>query len=48
MKQIFIWINQGCALLLFEWLGVKDAQVQAEQIVSLAIQNVRRNKPSAS
>jgi hypothetical protein len=48
MKQIFIWINQGCALLLFEWLGVKDAQTQAEQIVSLAIQNVRRTKPSAS
>lgn len=48
MKQIFVWIHQGCALLLFKWLGIKDAEAQAEQIVCLAIQNVKRNKPGSS
>lgn len=39
MKQILIWVHQACAFLLFEWRGLPDARAQAEQIVSLAIQN---------
>ena len=42
MKQIFIWIHQACALLVFEWLGLPDAREQAEQIVSFAIENAGR------
>jgi hypothetical protein len=48
MKQIFVWIHQGCALLLFEQLGMKDAKAQAEQIASLAIQNVRGRSPGSN
>jgi hypothetical protein len=43
MKQIFIWLHQACALILFEWLGVANAKAEAEQIVSLALQNVPRD-----
>ena len=45
MKQIFQWIHQACALLLFEWLGMKDAKGQSEKIVTLALENVRRTTP---
>jgi hypothetical protein len=43
MKQIFIWLHQACALIVFEWLRLPDAKAQAEQIVSLALQNVPRD-----
>ena len=38
MHKIFILIKQDCARMLFEWLGVKDAPTQPEDIVDLAIQ----------
>jgi hypothetical protein len=41
MHQIFVLIKQDCARMLFEWLGVKDAPIQAEEIVDLAIQRGR-------
>ena len=41
MHQIFILIKQDCARMLFEWLGVKDAPTQPEDIVDLAIQKQR-------
>lgn len=42
MHQIFILIKQDCARMLFEWLGVKDAPIQPEDIiVGLAIQKHR-------
>jgi hypothetical protein len=42
MHQIFILIKQDCARMLFEWLGVKDAPIQPEDIVGLAIQKHRQ------
>ena len=42
MHKIFILIKQDCARMLFEWLGVKDAPVQPEDIVGLAIQKHRQ------
>ncbi len=41
MHQIAILIKQGLASLLFDWLGVKDAPISPEEIVSLAIQKTR-------
>ena len=38
MHRIFVLIKQDCARMLFEWLGVKDAPIQPEEIVDLAIQ----------
>lgn len=41
MHRIFVLIKQDCARMLFEWLGVKDAPIQPEEIVDLAIQKRR-------
>lgn len=41
MHQIFVLIKQDCARMLFEWLGVKDAPTQPEDIVDIAIQKPR-------
>ena len=41
MHKIFVLIKQDCARMLFEWLGVKDAPIQPEEIVDLAIQKGR-------
>jgi len=41
MHQIFVLIKQDCARMLFEWLGVKDAPIRAEDIVDVAIQKPR-------
>jgi hypothetical protein len=41
MHQIFVFIKQDCARMLFEWIGVQDALIQAEDIVDLAIQKHR-------
>ena len=41
MHQIFVLIKQDCARMLFEWLGVKDAPIQPEEIVDVAIQKHR-------
>ena len=38
MHRIFVLIKQDCARMLFEWLGVKDAPIQPEEMVDLAIQ----------
>ncbi len=38
MHQIFVLIKQDCARMLFEWLGVKDAPTQPDDIVDIAIQ----------
>lgn len=38
MHRIFVLIKQDCARMLFEWLGVKDAPIQPEEIVDVAIQ----------
>jgi hypothetical protein len=41
MHQIFVRIKQDCARMLFEALGIKDAPIQPEEIVDLAIQRGR-------
>jgi len=41
MHRIFVLIKQDCAKMLFEWLGVKDAPIQPEEMVDLAIQRRR-------
>jgi hypothetical protein len=41
MHQIFVRIKQDCARMLFEALGIKDAPVQPEETVDLAIQRGR-------
>jgi hypothetical protein len=41
MHRIFVLIKQDCARMLFEWLGVKDAPIQPEEIIDLAIQKKR-------
>ena len=41
MHRIFVLIKQDCARMLFEWLGIKDAPTQPEEIVDLAIQKSR-------
>lgn len=38
MHQIFVLIKQDCANMLFEWFGVKDAPIQPDEIVDIAIQ----------
>ncbi|UCC23011.1 MAG: hypothetical protein JSW23_02770 [Planctomycetota bacterium] len=38
MHQIFVLIKQDCARMLYEWLGVKDAPTQPDDIVDIAIQ----------
>ena len=42
MHQIFVLIKQDCARMLFEWLGVKEAPTQPEDIVDIAIQKRRK------
>jgi hypothetical protein len=41
MHQIFVFIKQDCARMLFARIGVKDALTQAEDIVDFAIQKHR-------
>jgi len=41
MHQIAILIKQGLASLLFDWLGIKDAPINPNEIVGLAIQKTR-------
>jgi len=41
MHKIFILIKQDCARMLSEWLGVKGAPIQPEEVVDLAIQKGR-------
>ena len=41
MYKIFVLIKQDCGRMLFEWLGVKDAAVQPEEMVDVAIQKAR-------
>ena len=41
MHQIFILVKQDLTKLLFEWLGVKVAPVNPEQITDIAIQKLR-------
>lgn len=41
MHRIFVLIKQDCARMLFEWLDIKDAPTQPEEIVDLAIQKRR-------
>jgi hypothetical protein len=42
MHRIFVVVKQDCGRLLLEWLGVKDAPIQPEEIVDIAIQKSRR------
>jgi len=44
MHRIFVVVKQDCARMLFDWLGVKDAPIQPEEIVDLAIQKPRLPK----
>lgn len=39
MHRIFVLIKQDCARMLFEWKGVKNAPIQPEDIVDIAIQS---------
>jgi hypothetical protein len=41
MHKIFVLIKQDCARMLFEWLDIKDAPIQPDEIVDLAIQKRR-------
>ena len=38
MHRIFVLIKQDCARMLLEWLNVKDAPIQPEDVVDIAIQ----------
>ena len=38
MHKIFVLIKQDCGRMLLDWLGVKDAAVQPQGIVDIAIQ----------
>lgn len=38
MQKIFVIVKQDCGKLLFDWLGVKDAPIQTEDIIDIAIQ----------
>ena len=42
MQKIFVVVKQDCGRLLLEWLGVKDAPIQPEEVVDIAIQKSRR------
>jgi hypothetical protein len=41
MHKIFVAVKQDCARLLLDWLGVKDAPIEPEEIVDIAIQKRR-------
>lgn len=43
MHRIFVLIKQDCARMLFEWSDVKDAPIQPDEVVDLAIQ--KKSKP---
>jgi len=44
MQRLFVLIKQGCARLLFEWLGVSNnAPVKPEELKDIAIQRVNPN-----
>ena len=38
MQKIFVYVKQDCVRLLYEWLGIKDAPVQPDEIKGFAIQ----------
>lgn len=38
MHQIFIFIKQDCARLMFEWLDIKDSPITPDEIRDVAIQ----------
>jgi hypothetical protein len=38
MHKIFVLVKQDCGRLMLEWLGVKDAPIQMEEVVDFAIQ----------
>ena len=40
MHKIFVLVKQDCGSLMLEWLGVKDAPIQMEEVVDFAIQRV--------
>ncbi len=42
MHRIFVLIKQDCARMLFQWLGVKNAPIQPEEIVGVAIEKQRK------
>ncbi len=42
MHKIFYMIKQDLARLLFDWLGIKEAPVNPEQLRDFAIQKIRR------
>ena len=42
MQKIFVIVKQDCGKLLFDWLGVKDAPIQTEDIIDIAIQKNTR------
>jgi hypothetical protein len=44
MHKLFVLIKQDCARMLLDWLGVKDAPVQPDQIVDIALQLARNAK----
>lgn len=41
MHKIFVLIKQDCARMLLEWKGVKNAPIQPDDIVDIAIQKLR-------
>ena len=42
MQKIFVAVKQDCGKMLLDWLGIKDAPIQPEEIVDIAIQKSRR------
>ena len=43
MHKVFYMIKQDMARLLYDWLGIKDAQVNPDQLRDIAIQKNRRH-----
>ena len=44
MHRIFVLIKQDCTRMMFEWLGVKNAPFQPEDIVDIAIQKKKNER----
>ena len=42
VQKIFVAVKQDCGRMLLDWLSVKDAPIQPEEIVDIAIQKVHR------
>jgi hypothetical protein len=43
MHQIFVFIKQECGKMLFDWIGVKNAPIQPEEMLDIAIQkNIKK------